>query len=648
MSKEKLNNLIDKVVGKDGPLRTPAYWMNNVLNKIVDLIYSNDKQVRRELASVIDYVINFAKDNEVAFVDSESSYPNYIALNPKKPTILFDLMPEGYSFRNIGRGESELYTFLDTTSSSSYKQKQIIKPMNPLGLYKISFFSNGDSKLHPSVNVTELNCNDDIVIATIPITSVGEKLQLPTGVIYYKGKVVSAEHMPDYIGDHTYVFINAGFYNSDVLQKSSEIRLLNALSSTAVRGNTTLTNVVIGKGITSIPSYTFENCSSLKSVSIGEDVASIKNAAFNGCVNLERIDITDLSAWCKISFDYYLSGTSNPLQYAHNLYLNGVLVDKLYFPSDVEEIRPGAFDGCNNLKYINIPGNINRIGQAAFSECSDLKTVFLEYGVSSISSYAFYNCSSLVTVTLPETINQLGQRVFEGCTGELIINGRIGGYDLPQRSAFYQAKFNRITIGDRVTAIGNHAFYECQKLTSVTIPNSVTMIGEYAFYGCNLLRSITVPDSVTTIGAAAFAKCNYLKEFNSKLATEDGRCLIIDGVLKSFAPHGLTQYTIPDSVTTIGGYAFAYCSNLTSVTIPNSVTTIGDRAFYYCDSLKNVYCKATTPPSLGGTSVFDNNNSARNIYVPTDSVNAYKSATNWSEYADAIIGYDFENNIPVE
>ena len=93
-------------------------------------------------------------------------------------------------------------------------------------------------------------------------------------------------------------------------------------------------------------------------------------------------------------------------------------------------------------------------------------------------------------------------------------------------------------------------------------------------------------------------------------------------------------------VTTIGDYAFQVCSSLTSVTIPDSVTTIGDYAFNYCKSLTSVYCKAITPPA-GGASMFLSNASGRKIYVPTESVEAYKSAEYWSDYADAIVGYDF-------
>ena len=127
----------------------------------------------------------------------------------------------------------------------------------------------------------------------------------------------------------------------------------------------------------------------------------------------------------------------------------------------------------------------------------------------------------------------------------------------------------------------------------------------------NGIGAIVFDDSVTTIGDEAFYCC-YL----------------------------LTSVTIPDSVTTIGDYAFWGCSSLTSVTIPDSVTEIGNETFAFCSSLTSVYCKATTPPA-GGYYMFECNASDRKIYVPMESVEAYKSASYWSNYASYIVGYNF-------
>ena len=249
-----------------------------------------------------------------------------------------------------------------------------------------------------------------------------------------------------------------------------------------------------------------------------------------------------------------------------------------------------------------------------------------------------------------------------------------------------RSNLESVTIPYSVTTIGYWAFYGCSSLTSITIPDSVITIGGGAFCWCESLTSVTIPDSVTEIGDAPFSGCSSLQECNGKFASEDGRCLIMDGTLFSFAPAGLTEYTIPDSVTTIGYSAFSDCSSLTSITIPGSVTTIGDwafgscssltsvtipdsvttigyAAFAYCDSLTSVtigdsvttiggaalyecrnltsvYCKAITPPA-GNSDMFYSNASGRKIYVPMESVEAYKSAEYWSYYGDDIVGYDF-------
>ena len=174
-----------------------------------------------------------------------------------------------------------------------------------------------------------------------------------------------------------------------------------------------------------------------------------------------------------------------------------------------------------------------------------------------------------------------------------------------------------IKFDGEVTTIGGYAFYECSSLTSVTIPDSVTSIGERAFYSCESLISVTIPNSVTEIGQYTFYNCS-----------------------------SLTSVTIPDSGTKIKHCAFERCSSLTSVTIPDSITGIAEFTFNNCSSLTSVYCKPTTPPG-GSFGMFDGNASGRKIYVPMESVEAYKNAYRWSDYADAIVGYDFENGVAV-
>ena len=263
------------------------------------------------------------------------------------------------------------------------------------------------------------------------------------------------------------------------------------------------------------------------------------------------------------------------------------------FDNDITTIGLAAFKLCDRLTSVTIPDSITTIETSTFEHCSRLTSVIIGNSVTSFGEYAFCGCSSLTSITIPEGISTIERATFSGCSS--LIN---------------------VAIPKSVTAIEIYAFQLCSNLTSVTIPDSVTTIGDYAFRDCYSLTSVTIPDSVTTIGDWAFCDCD-----------------------------SLTSVTIPDSVTTIGDYAFSNCSSLRSVTIGDSVTTIEDRAFSDCSSLTSIYCKATTPPTAvlpyGYWFAFEQNASGRKIYVPMESVEAYKSADGWSSYADAIVGYNF-------
>ena len=244
--------------------------------------------------------------------------------------------------------------------------------------------------------------------------------------------------------------------------------------------------------------------------------------------------------------------------------------------------------------------------------------------VTIIGDYAFYYCDSLKSVTIPDSVTTIGVGAFSGCGSLQEFNGKFASED--GRCLIVDGVLNSFALGcgateytipDSVTSIEYMAFSDCSNLTNVTIGDSVTTIGYGAFKGCSSLTSVTIGDGVTFIGGSAFYNCS-----------------------------SLTSVTIGDGVTQIASYAFAYCRSLTNITIPDSVTTIGFNAFSGCSSLTSVYCKAITPPvaliySDYDWYAFDYNASGRKIYVPMESVEAYKSASYWSEYADDIEGYNF-------
>ena len=205
--------------------------------------------------------------------------------------------------------------------------------------------------------------------------------------------------------------------------------------------------------------------------------------------------------------------------------------------------------------------------------------------------------------------------VYKNGVGVITFDGpitSIGDY------AFFDcSNLTSITIPDSVTLIGERALYRCSSLTSVTISDNVALIGVGAFSGCSSLTSITIPDSVTLIGDGAFENCSSLTSFYGKFASEDNRCLIIDGVLKSFAQAGLTTYAIPNSATAIGENAFKNCKSLTSVAIPDSVTSIRPYAFNLCSGL--TYVTISNNVSSIGVRAFEDCNSLITLTIP-DSV----------------------------
>ena len=217
------------------------------------------------------------------------------------------------------------------------------------------------------------------------------------------------------------------------------------------------------------------------------------------------------------------------------------------------------------------------------------------YAVSSDGTITITDCkgSASGAITIPseidgKSVTSIGEKAFWGCTG-----------------------LTSVTIPNSVTSIGDGAFLECTGLTSITIPNSVTSIGDWAFDGCTGLTSITIPNSVTSIGNWAFDGCTGLTSIN--VASENNYYSSNNGVLFNKKkteliryPEGKSQtsYTIPDSVTSIGGNAFRRCSSLTSITIPNSVTSIGDRAFVGCTDLKSITIPDSVKRSKQKSSVY--------------------------------------------
>ena len=238
------------------------------------------------------------------------------------------------------------------------------------------------------------------------------------------------------------------------------------------------------------------------------------------------------------------------------------------------------------------------------------------YSVTSIESYAFYDCSGLKSITIPNSVTSIGDYAFSGTAwynnqpdgvvyaGKVLYNYKgtmpsntsitikDGTLGIAYRAFYKCTRLTSIEIPNSVTSIGDGAFASCDGLTNIEIPNSVTSIGEGAFEGCIWLTSITIPNSVTSIGDGAFSECENIRsisvESGNTIYDSRENCNAIIETETNTLIAGCQNTIIPNSVTSIGRYAFLYCSCLTSIVIPNSVTSIGMGAFSYCYGLTSI------------------------------------------------------------
>ncbi|MGM9551562.1 MAG: leucine-rich repeat domain-containing protein [Clostridia bacterium] len=372
--------------------------------------------------------------------------------------------------------------------------------------------------------------------------------------------------------------------------------MTNWTSSSSMPWYSSLTNikfVVIDSGVTSIGDYAFYNCSNLTSAEIPDGVTSVGEYAFYRCTGLINVKI----------------------------------------PGSVTIIGYSSFTGCSGLMEFEIGSSVTSIDNNVFWNCNDLTDVYyvgseadwanitIGSGNDRLTNANIHYNSSMPTII---AIGECGTNLtwFLKDDGTLIIRGTgdMTNWDsytsVPWYS--YRSDIKSVLIDSGVTSIGASAFFECSSLTELTIPNSVTSVGGAAFRGCSSLKIVEIPNSVTNIGYGAFPYCSSLTSINVDLSnnnysSENGVLFnknktelvcypggksgsyIIPNSVTSIGQYafwgcrGLTDLEIGSNVTSIGDKAFLYCSGLSDLEIPSSVTSIGDNAFYGCSSLTDVY-----------------------------------------------------------
>jgi hypothetical protein len=583
---------------------------------------------------------------------------------PKQSLFLLFLQPQNES---IIKNRINM-KIKDLQLKKALRTALLVLLLNAMGLMKGYAQNFTEGNLNYSVNEDGVSVT---VTGHVDGTSATGSLVIPE-TVDHNGLIYSVTSIG--IGAFSYC---SGFTGSLIIPNS--VTTIGGGAFSYCRGFTG--NLTIGNSVTSIGENAFKDCRNISSATLGNSITRIESGAFSFCTKLSSVTLptsltyiggraffssTSLSSISipntvtNVGIDI-LDGTSwYRSQPDGILYLDGWCLGykgdeptgELEFPMGTRGLAWQSFDYCTEITSVvfppsmlyiggigngttgitsvTIPNSVIWIGEAAFFECYNLTSVYYTgdvtqwcgitfgedgYPYPPFQYYNLYMGNELVTqLDLPETLTTIGHYTFSGCgsiTGELI-------------------------IPNSVTSIGRGAFSGCGSISGdLIIPNSVTSIGSWAFSGCDGIISVTIPNSVTTIGENAFNSCNsvyYTGDIAQWCGISFGSWAFHEDYNLYIGNDLVTQVVIPETVTSIGQYAFMCCGSLTSITIPSTVTTIGNDAFWFCSNLKSVVMLGTTPPALDGWSVFPSSNANFTIYVPYESLDDYKTANKWNNY----------------
>lgn len=415
-------------------------------------------------------------------------------------------------------------------------------------------------------------------------------------------------------------------------------------------------NLINEKIVKNIHSYCFSSKDKIQSITIPNSVISIGSGAFSGCNGLTKVNITDLAAWFKITFD---NEYANPLSYAHHLYLNNTELTEITIPNSITKINANVLAGASSITSITIPSSVTSIGDYAFSNCSAMQRIFIPRNVTVIENYSFnmWMKSAVIYCEVDSKPNGWGDywnkyeqftvTVVWGSSGTPLIES---GWEYIENSSgmitilAYRGSEKELatpkTLANKtVSRINGYCFSDNKSITLAIISDGVEYIGERAFYQCTSLKKVYISKSVQTIYAPSsselvFDGCNsdvvlycgasskpsgwgtYWNYYNysSKLTTmwdvagfpqQNADWEYVertDGTIKVLQYLGSSTNVIISKinnkeVSEVYNGCFQYKSNIISVTIPNSVTSIGESVFRGCTSLENL-----TIPFVGHSS----------------------------------------------
>lgn len=425
----------------------------------------------------------------------------------------------------------------------------------------------------------------------------------------------------------TWFRANTSIMSFDKFEKFSGVTTLSGNWFTGAFQNcSSLKSISLPDSILTIGTCAFNNCSALTSITLPDSITSIGASAFHGCTALV-LDGLNLPNLKTIANENAFRNV--PMQGTINLPSLTSLGYSAFYGTQIEEIA--------NLGSVTSLGNVPNDSNGTFQNCSKLRNVILPSTLATISGFAFRGCSSLHEINFHQAITTIGTEAFYNCTSLAIEDLQLPNLTSLDQNAFYGVKIKKISDLGKITALpassGNvQNFGDKSVLEEVVLPETLTSIPSHSFYNYTSLKRCNIPEGVTNINVSAFQYCPLEGELYLPNLTGLGSCAFHGTKLSKIVSLGTIEATPEGNAN---NNVFGNCTNLTEARLPATLTKLGSYTFRGSTALQTIICHATTPPSMG-VNPFYGTNSTFLIYVPDASVEAYKTASGWSSYADRI------------
>lgn len=311
--------------------------------------------------------------------------------------------------------------------------------------------------------------------------------------------------------------------------------------------------------------------SGVKEVVFPDGIETIEAEAFGECDNLRKVYVP-----ASVEISGY--GSYGPFNGCDNL-------KNIQLEEGITHIAANLFNGCTGLETYDIPDSVTTIRWGAFQNCSNLYDIHIPDSVTTIESYSFERCTALASISVPAKVTIIPERMCNECTnlGELFIPETVTEIG---DEAFRKTIITSVNLPDAISYLGEYAFGECLGLTSIHIPKGLTKAHNQSwgpFYQCANLKTVTFDDGVSKIADMLFADCSGLEELTVPDTVKE------IGIGAFERAEKLKKITLPNGLTSIGHSAFMYCSRLETINIPESVKSIDAYGFYHCTSLEEIH-----------------------------------------------------------